>query len=122
VEISLAPGFHVYAEPLPEGYTPLSLDVDPGAGVERGAVVWPAPHRFAIDGLDEEFWVHEGTIRASLPLTFTAAPGAGDHTVRATVRYQACSRSACLPPAAVRLEFPVREVALVERELPAKAG
>lgn len=119
-EIVVADGLHVYGEPSPPGYTPLSVDVAPIPGMERGAIRWPAPRRFTIDGLPEEFWVHEGTIRGSLPLTFTAAPGAGDHVLRATVAYQACSRVACLPPAALRLEFAVKEVALVDRELPAK--
>jgi hypothetical protein len=119
VEVAVAAGFHVYGQPVPGGYTPLSLDVDPIDGLERGPAAWPAPHRFAIDGLPEEFWVHDGAIRAALPLTFAAAPGGGDHVVRATVRYQACSASACLPPSELRLEVPVREVALVDRELPA---
>jgi DsbC/DsbD-like thiol-disulfide interchange protein len=96
------------------------VDVAPIDGMERGAVRWPPPRRFTIDGLPEKFWVHEGTIRGSLPLTFTAAPGAGDHVLHATVTYQACSQVACLPPSALRLEFPVREVALVDRELPGK--
>jgi peroxiredoxin len=122
VEITVADGFHVYGEPIPGGYTPLSVDVAPIDGMERGAIRWPVPRRFTIDGLAEEFWVHEGTIRGSLPLTFTAAPGAGDHVLHATVAYQACSRVACLPPSVLRLEFPVKEVALVDRELPTKTG
>jgi DsbC/DsbD-like thiol-disulfide interchange protein len=112
----------VYGEPIPGGYTPLSVDVAPIDGMERGAIRWPVPRRFTIDGLPEEFWVHEGTIRGSLPLTFTAAPGAGDHVLRAAVAYQACSRVACLPPSVLRLELPVKEVALVDRELPTKTG
>jgi len=120
VEIVVGDGFHVYAEPISDGYTPLSVDVAPIQGMERGAIRWPAPRSFTIDGLQEEFWVHEGTIRGSLPLTFTAAPGAGDHLLHATVAYQACSRVACLPPSALHLKFPVKEVALVDRELPAR--
>ena len=122
VEIVVGDGFHVYGDPVPDGYTALSVDVAPVDGMERGSIRWPAPRRFTIDGLQEEFWVHEGTIRGSLPLTFTAAPGAGDHVLRATVAYQACSRVACVPPAVLRLEFPVKEVALVDRELPTKTG
>jgi hypothetical protein len=121
VELAVAEGFHVYGDPVPDGYTPLSVDVAPIAGMERGAISWPAPGRFTIEGLREEFWVHEGTIRAALPLTFTAAPGAGDHVIQAVVRYQACSHSACLPPSELRFEFPLAEVPLVDRELPAKA-
>jgi hypothetical protein len=42
--------------------------------------------------------------------------------LRAAVAYQACSRVACLPPSVLRLELPVKEVALVDRELPTKTG
>ncbi len=120
LEIVVGDRFCVYGDPIPDGYTPLSVGVAPIDGMERGAIRWPAPRRFTIDGLREDFGVHEGTVRGSLPLTFTAAPGAGDHVLRATVAYQACSRVACLPPSALCLEFTLKEVALVDRELPTK--
>jgi hypothetical protein len=69
-------------------------------------------------GLDEEFWVHEGTIRGTLPLAFTASAGGGDHLLEVVLNYQACSGGVCLPPDAVRLELAVKEVALVDRTLP----
>jgi hypothetical protein len=53
-------------------------------------------------------------------VTFTAAPGGGDHVLRITVKYQACSRRTCSPPAALHLALPVKERALVDRELPGK--
>jgi DsbC/DsbD-like thiol-disulfide interchange protein len=112
----------VYGEPVPAGFVPLSVDVAPIDGVEVSEAEWPAPHPFKVDGLNEEFWVHEGTVRGSLPLTFSASPGAGDHVVRVTVGYQVCSDSACLAPTSVSLDFPVKEVALVGRELPGRSG
>jgi hypothetical protein len=120
VEVAIAPGFHVYASPVADGYTPLSVDIAPLAGLEVTPGRWPAPHRFALDALAEEFWVYEGTVLGTVPFAFTAPPGQGDQTIEATVRYQACSASACFPAAAVRLELAVREVALVGRSLPAR--
>jgi peroxiredoxin len=118
IEVRVAPGLHVYGQPIPEGYVPLSVEVAPIAGLEAGPLRCPAPHRFRVEGLDDEFWVHEGTIRGALPLTFTGAPGSGDQIVRVTVSYQACSTTTCLPPAAATFALPVREVALVDRALP----
>ena len=118
VEISVAPGFHLYGQPAPAGFVPLSLQVTPIDNVEIGTAEWPAPHQFHVDGLDDEFWVHEGTVRTSIPLTFSGPPGAGDHVVDVIVRYQACSDSACLVPVSISRSLPVREVALVGRELP----
>ena len=118
VEASVAPGFHVYAPPVPAGFVPLSMQVAPIEGVEIGMAEWPAPHPFEVKGLDERFWVHEGTVYGALPLTFTAPPGTGDHVVQVTLIYQACSDSVCLAPMALALSLPVREVALEGRELP----
>jgi hypothetical protein len=74
--------------------------------------------RFRLAGVGSELWGYEGTVRATAPLTFTGAPGGGDHVVGVTVRYQACDASSCLVPSSLALGIPVREVALVGRALP----
>jgi hypothetical protein len=120
IELATAPGFHVYGEPIPRGYIPLSVDVARVEGLELRPMQWPSPHTFTVEGLGETFHVHEGTVRGVLPFMFTAPPGAGDHILRVIVRYQTCSASMCFPPAAVELDISVREVALVGRSLPTK--
>ena len=113
VDVAVQDGYHIYGTPIPEGYVPLSVAIDPVDGLEAGEADWPRPHPFRESGLSEEFWVHEGTVRGSIPLMFTK-DGTGDHRIRVTVRYQACSATACLPPAHVRFELPVHEVAAVD--------
>lgn len=118
VEVAVAPGQHVYGQPAPPGLVPLSMEIEPLAGLEAGSATWPPPHRFVLPGLSDELWVHDGTVRGTLPLTFTGAPGGGDHAIGISVAFQACDATACLMPSVVRLEVPVREVALVGRSLP----
>ena len=118
VDVEIESGFHVYGDRPPTGSVSLSARVDPIDGLEIGAMVWPAPRRHVIDGLDEKLAVHEGNIRGAGSLTFTGAPGAGDHVIRVTVEFQACSDSLCLPPSSVKLELPIPEAALVDRVLP----
>jgi len=57
-------------------------------------------------------------VRGTVPLTFAAAPGGGDHAVGVTVRYQACDDASCVVPSSMHLRVPVREAALVGRSLP----
>lgn len=121
VEVSVAPGFHVYGEPVPAGFVPLGVEVAPIEGVEIGEAEWPTPHPYGASGIEERFWVHGGTVQGVVPLTFSAPPGGGDHVVQATVTYQACSDSTCLAPTTVALGLPVREIALEGRELPGRA-
>jgi DsbC/DsbD-like thiol-disulfide interchange protein len=96
----------------------LSARAAPIDGVEVGPASWPTAHTGRLAGLDEEVGLHEGIIHGSLPLTFAAAPGAGDHEVKLDVTYQACSDALCLPPSTIELTLPVTEVALVDRTLP----
>jgi hypothetical protein len=119
VELAIAPGLHVYGSPTPEAYVPLGIEVTaiPGMDVKSGR--WPSSRPFRVPGLNEQFLVHEGTVRGLLPLVFTAPPGAGDHVIKAIVRYQLCSASTCWPPATIPVELPVREVVLAGRSLPA---
>ena len=107
---------------MPSGLVPLSVAVAPIEGLEVGPASWPAPRRFQPAELGGQLWVHEGTVRGTLPLTFTGAPGGGDHVVGATVRYQVCDESSCLVPSSLGLGIPVREVALVGRSLPSPTG
>jgi hypothetical protein len=99
VEVSIAPGFHVCGHPAEAGLLPLSVGID------------------AIEGLDDGLWVHEGVVRGTVPLTFAAAPGGGDHQLGITVHVQAGDGATCLAPASIRLRIPVREAALVGRSL-----
>jgi len=118
VEVSIAPGFHVYGQPAGDGFTPLSIEIDAIDGLEVGPVRWPSPRRFTQPGFTDELWVHEGIVRGTVPLTFAAAPGGGDHAVGVTVRYQACDDASCVVPSSMHLRVPVREAALVGRSLP----
>lgn len=112
IELSLAPGLHVYGQPIPNGYIPLSVNVAPIDGLEVGAPEFPTPHPYRIEGLDEEFVVYERNVGISLPLTFTKE--GEDQTLHLTVRYQACSDEGCFPPQAVPLQIPVKAADLIE--------
>lgn len=111
VELSIAPGLHIYGCPVPEGYTPLSVEIAAPDGLTTAEPKWPAPHPFRVAGLDEQFHVYDGAVRLPLPLTF-ARRDMGDVTVRAIIRYQACSATDCLMPAELTLDLPVQAAAL----------
>jgi len=104
IEIQLAPGLRVHTPPAPSGIVPVTVRVSEIPGVEVGPIEW-AP-------------VRAGFLRGSLPLTFAAAPGGGDLTLRVTVAYQARSESACLPPSSDEIDLFIKEIAMVDRTLP----
>jgi hypothetical protein len=113
VELNIAPGLHVYGQPVPEGYVPLSITVAPVEGLVVGEPSWPVPHPYGVEGSGEELAVYTGKVIVSLPLTFTAE--GDDQMLQVTVGYQACSDTECCLPSAIRLQLPVQGADLVER-------
>jgi hypothetical protein len=116
VELNLAPGLHVYGQPIPEGYIPLTVSVALLDGLEVGSATFPAPHPYRVEGLEEEFFVYEGDVRIAVPLTFTKE--GDDQTLQVTVGYQACNDSGCFAPQTMSLQLPVKAADLVERARP----
>lgn len=111
LEVSLPADMHVFASPVPDGYTPLSLQIDPLDGLQVDEYAMPAPHPYTIEGLDEHFLVREGSLRTMIPLRLTKNLGQTALTVRAN--YQACTPSVCFPPATLRVDVPLNGLDLI---------
>jgi hypothetical protein len=112
-ELALAPGLHVYGQPVPDGLTPLSLQIEPVEGVSIGAPRLPVPSTLEVAGTDRDLQVYEGNVRLLVPLTFSNARG--DLIIRGTLSYQICSESECWPPTAWDFELALSEASLVRQ-------
>jgi len=107
VDITIDAGLHVYGQPIPEGFIPVSIDVAPLNGLVVGAPEFPAPTLHRLEGLEEDFYIYEGTLAVTIPLTFSQA--VNDPSISLTVGYQACSDEAgCFMPQKIQLRLPVQ--------------
>lgn len=105
VTIRIAPGFHIYGQPLPEGYIPTMLEVQAPETVTVEGVRYPPPHTLHTNWLDEELSVYDGTITLATALIFTEQRE--DVTITATLRYQACTTDECSLPARLAFILPM---------------
>ncbi|MBI2324146.1 MAG: redoxin domain-containing protein [Chloroflexi bacterium] len=105
LDLAVAPGLHVYGDPLPDGYTPLTVEIAPLESLDVGPPRWPDPRPFRVAGLDERFVIHEGTVRGTVPLFLARNVGSVELTIG--VRYQACSADECHPPDQLTVRFPL---------------
>lgn len=115
VDLDIAEGWHVYAAPVPADYVPLSIEVS-GAAMQVGQPMWPESTSFAFPSLEEELQTLEGKFRVSVPFEFIVQRGEpmGDRTVHVTVRYQACSRTVCMPPSQATFDLMLKERAAAD--------
>jgi len=110
LELTVAPGWHVYGPEVPPGYTGLSLGVSSvPEGVRLGPIAWPAARPFRVAGLAEDFTVYDGTIRIAAPLEVRVPRSSGPLRLELAIAFQACSSSECLPPDAIALAIDVPE-------------
>jgi DsbC/DsbD-like thiol-disulfide interchange protein len=107
LDITVDTGLHVYGLPVPEGFIPLSVDVvSSPEGASVGTPVFPPPTPHQMEGFDEAFFIYEGSLSVSIPLTVNAR--GDDSALEVRVRYQACGDRGCFMPQTVELNLPVR--------------
>jgi DsbC/DsbD-like thiol-disulfide interchange protein len=110
LELTIAPGWHVYGPAVPPGYTGLRIDAksDP-PGVTLGTPRWPKTRPFRVEGLDEQFAVYEGMLEITVPVDFIINRGSGPVRLDSVLRFQACSERECLAPTSLALTLTVPE-------------
>jgi peroxiredoxin len=111
VALEMAQGIHVYGKPVPEGLVAVEISVVPFDGLDIGDIVLPPPHPFRVAGIDDEFFVYEGTLTAVVP--FDIVPTLESATISVQVRYQACTDMMCFPPDVVTLDLALQGADLI---------
>ncbi|MGH7876251.1 MAG: protein-disulfide reductase DsbD domain-containing protein [Candidatus Dormibacteraceae bacterium] len=97
-DVRIAPGFHIYTEPIPPGYQAFSIDLEPSEWAASAPQLPSDTEIIRLEGLSEEFVVFHSGFVATLPFAVLMRSGSGEADVTATVRYQACNDSECFPP------------------------
>ncbi len=105
VTIQIAPGTHIYGQPLPDGYIPTTLAIEAPETVTVEPVRYPPPHTLHTDWLAEELPVYDGAITLTAALIFTEQRE--DLTITATLHYQACTMDECLLPQRLTFTLPM---------------
>ena len=102
ITVTIEEGWHINsAKPVDEYAIPTSLTLD-AATAELAGVTYPQHKMQAFSFSNgREIAVYDGTIQ----IPFTAKLKAGATAVRASLRYQACNDSVCLPPRNATAEF-----------------
>jgi hypothetical protein len=95
-------GFHVNSHtPKSELLIPTKLDAKLATGVLLGSAQYPAGKPYSLPANPKEkLDVYTDDFVVTLPVMAAA----GEHTISATLRYQACDQAACYPPKSLPVE------------------
>jgi hypothetical protein len=96
--LHIAPGYHIMSDkPSGSQYTPTSLSFGSAEGLDFAAVQYPEPTPLRL--FDREIATFQGDIVLDAPVNTAPSAVPGTRTVKATVRYQACTKTSCFRPA-----------------------
>jgi cytochrome c biogenesis protein CcdA len=108
--VLLPPGLHANSNrPRDPLLIPMTLSVTPPAGVTVEEIVYPEPTDLKQAGADLPLSVFEREFVVGIILTISQA-AAGELTVPASLRYQACDETMCYLPATVETSWRLRTV------------
>ena len=111
VRLELAPGLHLYGEPVQEGMYPTTVRVSSTAPLRVGDTRYPATQPHVVEGLDASLPAFVGELEVVVPLISDSREGV--IPIGIEISYQACSDRECYIPRTERLHLDVPTGALV---------
>jgi len=111
LNVSLPDKFHVNSNTPRDKYLiPVTLVVNPPAGVTVGSLVFPTPTDLMQQGETAPLSVFEREFAIGVPLQIAASVPPGELRVPGQLRYQACDETRCYLPVRMPVEWVLRVV------------
>jgi DsbC/DsbD-like thiol-disulfide interchange protein len=109
VDFDVAPGWHIYGEPLPdgEGLTPTSVVFNSDLLAQQ-TLKLPKPTPLRFEALNETYPVYTGQFTALGSIVLNQKTKAGDYTIPGTLSFQQCNDTMCKMPQTVHFEIPIK--------------
>lgn len=113
LEITIAPGWHIYGEPLPKNYVATSV-VFSGDAVAKQSWSLPPATPLEFRALGETLPVYAGTVRGKGTILISGRVKPGEDKVSGILKFQECNDEICKLPQQVPFEIPI----MVEQMVP----
>jgi DsbC/DsbD-like thiol-disulfide interchange protein len=106
VDFGVAPGWHIYGEPLPPDYTTTKVKFD-DALVEHQSLKFPPPTPLRFAALDQTFPVYHGNFQVVGNVLLKPKLNPGNYKLSGTIEFQECNDNMCKMPQSARFELPL---------------
>ncbi len=106
VAFDVAPGWHIYGEPLPTEFTTTKVKFDDQL-LQNQAVTMPKPTPLKFESLGETYPVYTGKFDATGKVSLKPSVAPGDYKLSGTIEFQECNDNMCKMPQSLHFEVPV---------------
>ena len=105
VKISMKNNFHVYGNPIPKGYIPLTIELDTNSNFTFDKFQFPETKKIKLLSLDETFHILPNKMTLTSYINIIKQPQIGLDSVNIKIKFQACDSNTCMPPIELQLQF-----------------
>ena len=102
----IAPGWHIYGQPLPDNYVATSISFERDL-VNSESFEFPKATPVEFKSLGETLPVYSGSIRAPGTILLKLGLKPGEYKLKGTIQFQQCNDQICKLPQKVAFEIPV---------------
>lgn len=106
VDFVIAPGWHIYGRPLPEGYVPATVTFD-NELLFGQKLDFPKATPVKFELLGETLPVYQGRFKADGDIVLRETAPPGEHRLSGILSFQACNDNLCKMPQQVHFEIPL---------------
>jgi DsbC/DsbD-like thiol-disulfide interchange protein len=109
LRVTLPQTVHVQSDkPLDKSLIPTALTIEPPPGLRVEKIVYPAASKLKQEGQTQPLAVFGHDFTITVHLAVAAGTAAGELSVPARLRYQACDEFMCYPPKNVDTKWAIR--------------
>jgi preprotein translocase subunit Sss1 len=97
----------LYTQPIPDGYIPLTVSVEPNLYFDVAEFKYPESNKKTITSLQETFEILPEKMRLKTFLRIKRKPTEGEYKVSIKIAFQACNDNSCMLPEEFNFDFPL---------------
>jgi peroxiredoxin len=122
VKMSVKDGVHLYGEPIPAGYYPLRIQLEPNPNFTLGPWHYPKTKKLVLESINETFNILPNDFELRSKIRIANRPKPGSHVITVKMSFQACDSKMCMIPKELVFEFPLEIKGSAAEEIGKEAG
>ncbi len=109
VDIAIAPGWHIYGNPVPAEFVPTSVSFDSPV-IAKQQIKFPPSTPVKFEGLGQTLPVYQNSVKAAGTVLIDPKTKPGEYQVAGTFKFQECNDNICKIPQVTKFEIPLTVV------------
>ena len=107
IKFTLNENWHIYGKPIPEGYIPLTIDLESNQNFSLDSFQFPNTTEITLESINETFNILPGEFTLYSFLRMERGSQFGSNILNITMKFQACDDKVCMRPEELKFQFPV---------------